>query len=1074
MCQSRPTASRSSTTPLGAIIDKYRTPNRSLTLAALLALFIALPAQAHSTEDSSVTAAASAAVEVIAGTVEELVIEDRVKNTTRSYYGLQRDDGTTVLLTGPSAESLQDGARVVVRGQRNGAHFAVHEVQPLSPLSRPDSATKRASAVQVEGTLAIIHADDFETGKSRFLYHVHDDAGRITTLSIAALPSGLRGGMRVIVSGRRDADASSLHPQRITIVAEPAGGLGAKPDLIAKSSTINNVLVILANFSNTSDTSMSQAQAQQVMVSNGDSVANYYNEVSYGQQQLSVTVTPWVNMSIAATCDYTSIGTAADAAALAVSPTYRSSNYNFVVYLFSGQSCGWLGLAYVGFPHKAWINGTGAFRTQVIAHEMGHNFGLLHAGSLNCGGVTIGGSCGVTEYGDPWDTMGNQRAMHFNSAQKSLLNWIPASSVKTHTSGSVNYTLDPIESPGGSVYAIKIPTASASRTYWVEFRQPLGFDAPLAGYPTNGAQIRVASPFEWSSGSDDTEILDMTPGTPGGLGDAALVVGQSYLDSTYGINVIVTGASASALTVSVTTAGGGGATTTTLASSSNPSTVGANVTFTATVTGTNPTGSVNFKDGAASIAACSAVALTGSGNSRTAACTINTLTAGTHNIVATYSGDAANATSSSTALSQTVNKVTSTTGIGSSLTPSTAGASVTFTATVSGTAPTGTVNFLDGVTSIAGCAAAALTGSGNIRTATCATSSLTVGTHSISAVYSGDATNNSSTSTNFSQAVNSGGATSVNVALAANGGVASASSTYSSGYPASAINNNERAGTNPGNGGYWNDATSNSFPDWVQINFNGAKIIDQVVVYSVQDSYLSPVEPTDTMTFSLYGLVDFTVQGWNGTSWVTLGTVSGNNLIKRSVNFSPYTTDRIRINVTNALNTWSRITEVEAWGTTVSATNVALVSNGGVASASSTYSSGYPASAINNNERAGTNPGNGGYWNDSTANSFPDWVQINFNGAKTIDHAVVYSLQDNYLSPVEPTDTMTFSLYGLVAFTVQGWDGANWVTLGTVSGNNLVKRTVTFSPYTTDRIRVNVTNALNTWSRTTEIEAWGN
>jgi hypothetical protein len=70
---------------------------------------------------------------------------------------------------------------------------------------------------------------------------------------------------------------------------------------------------------------------------------------------------------------------------------------------------------------------------------------------------------------------------------------------------------------------------------------------------------------------------------------------------------------------------------------------------------------------------------------------------------------------------------------------------------------------------------------------------------------------------------------------------------------------------------------------------------------------------------------------------------------------------------------------------------------------------------------------------------------------------------------------MTFSLYGLTAFDVQGWNGSTWVTLGSVSGNNLVKRTVSFSPYTTDRIRI-VTNgsADGIWSRITEIEAWGN
>ena len=153
-----------------------------------------------------------------------------------------------------------------------------------------------------------------------------------------------------------------------------------------------------------------------------------------------------------------------------------------------------------------------------------------------------------------------------------------------------------------------------------------------------------------------------------------------------------------------------------------------------------------------------------------------------------------------------------------------------------------------------------------------------------------------------------------NVALASAGAVASASSSHSAGYDVSAINNGDRAGLNPGNGGYWNDATASSFPDWVQINFSGSKAIDRVVVYSLQDNYGAPVEPTDTQTFAYFGLTDFTVQGWNGSAWVTLATVSGNNLVKRSANFATFTTDRIRVSVTGARDGWSRITEVEAWG----------------------------------------------------------------------------------------------------------------------------------------------------------------
>ncbi len=61
-------------------------------------------------------------------------------------------------------------------------------------------------------------------------------------------------------------------------------------------------------------------------------------------------------------------------------------------------------------------------------------------------------------------------------------------------------------------------------------------------------------------------------------------------------------------------------TTTAVASNANPAAAGATVTFTATVTGVAPTGSVAFRDGAATIAGCAAAPLGGAGNTRTATC----------------------------------------------------------------------------------------------------------------------------------------------------------------------------------------------------------------------------------------------------------------------------------------------------------------------------------------------------------------------------------------------------------------------------------------------------------------------
>ena len=54
------------------------------------------------------------------------------------------------------------------------------------------------------------------------------------------------------------------------------------------------------------------------------------------------------------------------------------------------------------------------------------------------------------------------------------------------------------------------------------------------------------------------------------------------------------------------------------------------------------------------------------------------------------------------------------------------------------------------------------------------------------------------------------------------------------------------------------------------MDFAGSKTIDEVDVFSVQDNYASPVEPTAGMTFTRYGLVDFTVQYWDGTQWLAV------------------------------------------------------------------------------------------------------------------------------------------------------------------------------------------------------------
>lgn len=191
------------------------------------------------------------------------------------------------------------------------------------------------------------------------------------------------------------------------------------------------------------------------------------------------------------------------------------------------------------------------------------------------------------------------------------------------------------------------------------------------------------------------------------------------------------------------------ATTTTASSSANPSVFSQLVTFTATVSSSGgiPTGTVTFKNGATTLGTSN---LDGTGH---ASFTTSTLAVGANSITAAYNGDSSFNASTSSPLTQTVNKDATTTTVISSQNPSIRGQSVTFTATVvanaPGTAvPTGTVTFKDGTRTLG---SSTLNASGQ---GTFSISSLKKGSHPITAVYGGSANFLTSTSSVLTQTVN--------------------------------------------------------------------------------------------------------------------------------------------------------------------------------------------------------------------------------------------------------------------------------------------------------------------------------
>ena len=276
---------------------------------------------------------------------------------------------------------------------------------------------------------------------------------------------------------------------------------------------------------------------------------------------------------------------------------------------------------------------------------------------------------------------------------------------------------------------------------------------------TVSATVTVALPPTTVDPVPTGTVTFYNNGTSIGTGTLCVVSGQDR--ATFTSNILSTASHSitaayssgdsnfvpSAASASVTQVVNKASTTATAASSPNPSVYGQSITITATVNVTSPgstavaypSGTVTFYEGGTPIGTGTLRVVNGQDQ---ASFTTSSLGTGSDPITAAYnSGDINfNISSMSTAITQVVNKASTTTNVSASPSTANAGQMVTFTAMVSASSPgsgtpSGTVDFFDtttntdltpgGVSLLAG-------------TTTFSTTSLAVGSHVIKATYSGD------------------------------------------------------------------------------------------------------------------------------------------------------------------------------------------------------------------------------------------------------------------------------------------------------------------------------------------------
>jgi len=247
---------------------------------------------------------------------------------------------------------------------------------------------------------------------------------------------------------------------------------------------------------------------------------------------------------------------------------------------------------YESEAHMALVHARGCWLKSssagVASHELGHNYGLYHANSLNPTDESPIGPGTWQEYGDSFDTMGaaGAGAYHFNARYKSILNWIPPEGYLTASnSGTFRVFAHDVITSSNQIRGLRVPRNS-TKNYWVEFRQKWTGNTWLM----NGASIRRAD--NANNNNPGAELLDLTPNSPDGKNDSALLIGRTFSDAGAGVHITPVGKGGTSpesldVVVNLGTFAGNGAPSLTINASSTAVAVGAPVTVTASASDPN-------------------------------------------------------------------------------------------------------------------------------------------------------------------------------------------------------------------------------------------------------------------------------------------------------------------------------------------------------------------------------------------------------------------------------------------------------------------------------------------------------
>jgi M6 family metalloprotease-like protein len=435
------------------------------------------------------------------------------------------------------------------------------------------------------GVLQVIYGDR-ETGEATTKYFLTGDDGQTAEIYFTdeaiktGNPSALNG-RRVVVS--KDAVSNSLsggnefdYLSAARVIEKDSGNAAAaataSPNAVSGNTKWINILVRFADSPDVTPRPVSYFNSLFGTAYPG--LDHYWRDQSYNQINLTGTRTVgWYTLPQPRSYyvydlngdgrEDLDLTRAADDAVAAANADVYFPDYVGINVMFNKDLDGyaWGGGRYLTVDgvsrvyNFTWLPTWGYQNQNILAHEMGHGYGLPHSsGPRNCAPFNY---C----YDSNWDVMSGhsnlvdptygQIAQHTISYHKDLLGWIPNDRkiiVPFGTTQTVN--IDKISQPAaaGNYLMAKIPLRGTvgGTFYTVEARMFDGYDRAV---PAEAVVIHKVDNRDYGA---PARVVTSDPAGNANNAGAQWITGETFTDSSAGIKIEITGRTATGFSVKIT------------------------------------------------------------------------------------------------------------------------------------------------------------------------------------------------------------------------------------------------------------------------------------------------------------------------------------------------------------------------------------------------------------------------------------------------------------------------------------------------------------------------------------------